>query len=214
MIPVFLQIGILIPETIGREGVAMRKFNITGLCVPHMHYMVDISAKINEITQMVDEGLYFTINRARQYGKTTTLTLLGNRLKEKYVVPQLSFEGLGDYPFESEKNFCGKFADIFARSLVSIDYGEDNLDTWKTNRPETMDDLGVAITNFCKASPLPVLLTIDEVDKSSNNQVFLNFLGLLRNKYLLRSAGKDTTFHSVILAGVYDVKNLKRKITG
>ena len=77
-----------------------------------------------------------------------------------------------------------------------------------------MDDLGVAITNFCKTSPLPVLLTIDEVDKSSNNQVFLNFLGLLRNKYLLRSAGKDTTFHSVILAGVYDVKNLKRKITG
>ncbi|MBP2031336.1 hypothetical protein J2Z42_000001, partial [Clostridium algifaecis] len=31
-------------------------------------------------------------------------------------------------------------------------------------------------------------------------------------KYLLRNAGKDRTFHSVILAGVHDVKSLKLKI--
>ena len=53
---------------------------------------------------------------------------------------------------------------------------------------------------------------IDEVDKSSNNQLFLSFLGMLRNKYLLRNAGKDYIFHSVILAGVHDVKSLKIKI--
>jgi hypothetical protein len=55
---------------------------------------------------------------------------------------------------------------------------------------------------------------IDEVDKTSSNQVFLNFLGMLRNKFLLRNDGLDTAFQSVILAGVYDIKNLKRKITG
>lgn len=53
---------------------------------------------------------------------------------------------------------------------------------------------------------------IDEVDKSSNNQLFLSFLGMLRNKYLLRNASKDYTFYSVILAGVHDVKSLKFKI--
>jgi hypothetical protein len=59
----------------------------------------------------------------------------------------------------------------------------------------------------------PVLLMIDEVDKSSDNQLFLNFLGMLRNKYLERSRrGMTSTFHSVILAGVYDVKNLKLKL--
>ncbi|MEE1542186.1 MAG: hypothetical protein UF067_06925, partial [Paludibacteraceae bacterium] len=59
----------------------------------------------------------------------------------------------------------------------------------------------------------PVLLMIDEVDKSSDNQLFLNFLGMLRNKYLERSRrGMTSTFHSVILAGVYDVKNLKIKL--
>jgi hypothetical protein len=50
---------------------------------------------------------------------------------------------------------------------------------------------------------------IDEVDKSSNNQLFLSFLGMLRDKFLLRNMGKDKTFHSVTLAGVHDVKSLK-----
>lgn len=38
------------------------------------------------------------------------------------------------------------------------------------------------------------------------------FLGLLRNKYLERQQKRDHTFKSVILAGVYDIKNLKLKL--
>ncbi|MCP4629190.1 MAG: AAA family ATPase, partial [bacterium] len=57
-----------------------------------------------------------------------------------------------------------------------------------------------------------VVLLIDEVDKSSNSQLFLTFLGMLRNKYLKRNKGRDYTFHSVILAGVHDIKTLKTKI--
>ncbi|MGM0502904.1 MAG: GxxExxY protein, partial [Bacillota bacterium] len=40
----------------------------------------------------------------------------------------------------------------------------------------------------------------------------LDFLGMLRNKYLLAKEGEDYTFHNVILAGVHDVKNLKLKL--
>jgi hypothetical protein len=54
----------------------MREFNVTGLCIPSKHYMADISEKIRQIMAMVENGQYFTINRARQYGKTTTLALL------------------------------------------------------------------------------------------------------------------------------------------
>lgn len=68
------------------------------------------------------------------------------------------------------------------------------------------------ITRLCKASNKKVVLMIDEVDKSSDNQIFLSFLGLLREKYLKCQQGKDITFQSVILAGVYDVKSLKLKI--
>lgn len=35
---------------------------------------------------------------------------------------------------------------------------------------------------------------------------------MLREKYLKQKSGKDDTFKSVILAGVYDIKNLKLKL--
>jgi len=57
-----------------------------------------------------------------------------------------------------------------------------------------------------------LVLMIDEVDQISNNRVFLDFLSMLRKKYLARNQNKDFTFHSVILAGVYDIKNLRWKI--
>ena len=53
-------------------------------------------------------------------------------------------------------------------------------------------------------------LMIDEVDSASNNQVFLDFLAQLRAQYIERDI--QPTFRAVILAGVYDVKNLRRKI--
>jgi len=62
--------------------------------------------------------------------------------------------------------------------------------------------LSIAIKEMVVKSQKNIVLIIDEVDKSSNNQLFLSFLGMLRNKYLQRSVGKDITFHSEILAGV------------
>ncbi|MDE6221158.1 MAG: 9-O-acetyl-N-acetylneuraminate esterase, partial [Lachnospiraceae bacterium] len=53
-------------------------------------------------------------------------------------------------------------------------------------------------------------LMIDEVDNASNNQVFVDFLAQLRGYYLSRE--DSPIFHSVILAGVYDIKNLKLKL--
>jgi transposase len=60
------------------------------------------------------------------------------------------------------------------------------------------------------STPKKVVILIDEVDQSSNNDVFIKFLALLRNKYLQRTTFE--TFHSVVLAGVHDVKSLKLKI--
>lgn len=51
---------------------------------------------------------------------------------------------------------------------------------------------------------------IDEVDQASGHKVFLDFLGMLRSKYLKRMT--RPVFQSVILAGVYDIKNLKQRI--
>jgi len=49
------------------------------------------------------------------------------------------------------------------------------------------------------------------VDASSNYLAFLNFLAMLRNKYLERFETRHATFHSIVLAGVHDIKSLKYK---
>ena len=59
-----------------------KRFNVTGTCIPEMHYMVDTSNKINEIMKLIEKEKYFVINRPRQYGKTTTLYLLNKQLKK------------------------------------------------------------------------------------------------------------------------------------
>lgn len=59
------------------KGATIKEFNTTAICVPSKHYMVDPTDKAAEIRRLVDAGKYFTMNRARQYGKTTTLTAPG-----------------------------------------------------------------------------------------------------------------------------------------
>ena len=67
-----------------------KRFCITGTCIPEKNYMVDISDRIDRIIQdYIENGKYFTINRARQYGKTTTLYLLERRLQKDYIVLSL-----------------------------------------------------------------------------------------------------------------------------
>lgn len=63
---------------------------------------------------------------------------------------------------------------------------------------------------MCAKASKPIVLMIDEVDSASNNQVFIDFLEQLRMYYLNKD--KMSTFHSVILVGVYDIKNLKLKL--
>ena len=63
-----------------------RIFNTSADCKPGLHYMVDIEDRLIEMKAMVDRGDYFTVNRARQFGKTTTLKALGRYLKKDYQV--------------------------------------------------------------------------------------------------------------------------------
>nr|WP_211231333.1 AAA-like domain-containing protein [Halonatronum saccharophilum] len=190
----------------------MKKFNITGTCIPKRHYMVDISNKLDQIEKLVEEGSYFTINRPRQYGKTTTIFMLEKRLSRSDYLPIfISFEGIGDLAFEEEGAFVKSFLrqikkEVRLKEKWIVDFIKEY------NTIESFDDLDEFIDDLVIKVDKKVVLMIDEVDKSSNNQLFLSFLGILRNKYLRANMGKDYTFHSIILAGVHDVKNLKVKL--
>jgi len=188
----------------------MREFNVTGLCIPKRHYMVDTNNKLEQIKAMVDRGNYFTINRGRQYGKTTTLFLLQKMLKDGYIVLSLSFEGVGDESFVSEATFCRTFMELVHRALKFTDVPDEYRESWLNDAVDGFFSLDDHITDMCRDKKL--VLMIDEVDKSSNNRVYLHFLGMLRDKYLRQAQEADHSFHSVILAGVYDIKNIKLKM--
>ena len=194
-----------------RESRMDRRFNVAGTCIPEKHFMADTSDKIDRIVRLIEQDSYFVMNRARQYGKTTTLMLLWRRLKERYIVINTSFEGMGSEAFGTEDTFVRRICSRFARGLRMSGYHEAQGKLWDTFAPEeNLDTLKERITAFCAQADREVLLFIDEVDKSTDNQMFLNFLGLLRELYLERAFG-TVTFKSVILAGVYDIKNLKIK---
>lgn len=80
-----------------------------------------------------------------------------------------------------------------AECLKNQNASETIIEEW--NEPLSdkfpLRSLGMKITRLCKASNKKVVLMIDEVDKSSDNQIFLSFLGLLREKYLKCQQGKD-----------------------
>lgn len=79
-----------------------RRFNVDGICYPEEHYMVDMEDRLEEIKKLIDDGKYFVINRARQYGKTTVLGMLTRKLSHEYQIFSISFEGLGDAAFRNE----------------------------------------------------------------------------------------------------------------
>ena len=237
----------------------MKEFNVTGLCVPEVDYMVDISDKVKRIKELIDRRCYFTINCARQYGKTTTLAMLERELRDEYLMFSISFEGLGDESFATSAAFCSAFMELMRRAAhfahaaaaepapatpapaapaaaaatpespaaaattpespapsaasAAASAADDGFsDAW--HDPDIKDFISLSrhITRMCKGRR--IVLMVDEVDKVSNNVVFLHFLGMMREKFLARKQGADHTFHSVILAGVYDIKNIKIKLEG
>ncbi len=194
----------------------MRKeFNDTGICIKDEHFMVDTTLKIENIFELIERKKYFIMNRPRQFGKTTALYRLHEELltKDDYLTILLSFEVSSDNVFKDIETFCAYFITIFNRKLKQYYPNQEifldqNLQTTEIE----FNKLSAQITDFTQKIQKKVVILIDEVDKSTNNQLFLHFLGMLRDKYLERNTFPFSTFHSVILVGIHDIKTIKLKI--
>ncbi|MDO5550663.1 MAG: AAA-like domain-containing protein, partial [Lachnospiraceae bacterium] len=191
-------------------------FNVNGACRSNRHYMVDLKSRLEEIKGMIDAGEYFTINRARQYGKTTILRSLADFLKKDYQVVSLDFQNIESVEFANGSTFVHalareinkrirRFSDVPEEVREKIIQLADNVE-----RTVRMAELFACFSQWCEQTEKPLVLIIDEVDKAANNEVFVDFLAQLRAGYLDRD--EIPTFQSVILAGVYDVRSIRRKI--
>lgn len=210
-----------VSERITNGTKRARTFNTTGVCNPEQHYMVDLAERLAQVRILVDAGNYFTINRARQFGKTTTLNALAGYLNHEYFVVSMDFQmQMSNAKFKNENSFALAFAKAFIASFRVNKKSEGSVYEAAISRfaesfstaPDSYElvELFQALSALCGDLPEDVVLMIDEVDSATNNQVFLDFLAQLRGYYINRS--RFATFKSVILAGVCDIKNLKRKL--
>ncbi len=192
----------------------MKIFNTTVLCVPNKHYMVDLSSRVQSIiTDYIEPGKYFVINRARQYGKTTMLQALTTALKPRYYGLSISFAGRPSM-FKNEQAFVNGFVRKLHTAMKHAGMKRELIAGFSVPKDSEnpLEDLSDAITDLCDASDKEIVLMIDEVDEATNNDLMIYFLAALRDKYIFRERGEDNTFKSVVLAGVYDIKNLKLKM--
>ena len=172
--------------------------------------------RLEQMKAMIDAGKYFTINRASQFGKTTTLKALERFLENDYTVISLDFQMVSYADFEKEESFVKALSreilDALEGDCIIPPDIKEELEAFASGREKTgtLSELFRCLSRWCRQSEKKIVLMVDEADSASNNQVFLDFLALLRGYYINRD--KKPAFQSVILAGVYDVKNLKRKI--
>lgn len=196
----------------------MRRFNTAGTCRPNEHYMVDITERLEVIRTLIANGDYFCINRGRQYGKTTTLEAVSNVLSDEFCIFSISFEALSDSCYADEERLYASIAYLMAECfewtpLKSLDDEVRNrIASFVDEHDEkcTEKELSKFISHICNENSKPLVLLVDEVDQAGNYPSFLKLLALLRKMYLKRNT--IPAFQSVILSGVYDIKNLKLKM--
>lgn len=90
-------------------------------------------------------------------------------------------------------------------SFISDD--KEYIMKWANNDITDFRSLSRHIREMCRDRK--TVLIIDNADIAKDNRVFLEFLSMLSERYLLRESGEDNgTFHSVILAETNSKENM------
>lgn len=83
--------------------------------------MVNLDSRLQAIKKMVDAGPYITVNRGRQYGKTTTLMALEQYLRDQYYVLNMDFQtAMRGAAFKTEYTFSSVLANEFVYLFEAV----------------------------------------------------------------------------------------------
>lgn len=189
----------------------MRFFNTEGPMRAHEHYTIPPLDRIalDETLALIARGLYFALHAPRQTGKTSTLLALRDHLNSgaagDFRAVYANLEDAQVFREDLEPAMRTILAMIARQERL---LGEDLLDgIWSDALAEVGAGtaFGEALTRWCRASPRPLVLLLDEVDALVGDTL-LSLLRQLRSGFAQRPAAFPA---SVVLCGVRNVRDYR-----
>ena len=187
----------------------MRFFNTAGPNMPELHYCIPALERLDldEVLRLVRDKKYFMLHAPRQTGKTSVLFALQGLLTRQgyhclYVTVEEAGTGLEDVE-QAVRTVLDSLA-YAARDLLGDPFLSG---VWVGILAESGPKraLRIALQEWAKASPKPLVLLIDEIDALQGETLF-SVLQQLRAGYSWRS---EAFPQSVVLCGMRDVRNYR-----
>ena len=188
----------------------MRYFNTEGPVVADEHYCIPPLGRVDleEILLLIEWKKYFVLHAPRQTGKTSMLKALAERLNAdgKYRCLYMNIEGAQTARGDVAAAIAAVFDEMAKRARIAL--GDTSLQAQQAEillRRSPNMALNLFLTWWASASPVPLVLMIDEIDTLVGDAL-ISVLRQLRAGYDLRPKHFP---HSVILCGVRDVRDYR-----
>ncbi len=188
----------------------MRFFNTEGPVVPEDHYGLPPLQRwdLEEILALIDRKKYFLLHAPRQTGKTTCLLALEDYLNRegRYRAVYANIEPAQAYREKVDKGMAVVVEQMSRSARDQLgDAGAAALgrEVIATSTGGTIVE--EFLTRWCEASPLPMVLLLDEVDALVGDTL-ISLLRQLRAGYPKRPTQFPQT---VILCGVRDLRDYR-----
>jgi len=185
----------------------LREFNIFGPVYPHIHYHIDRTEVKGHIREKIEKGRYFTLNAARQTGKTTIFREVIAELEKDgdYFGILLSFETMRNVQKDRFYEVLGKI--LSRRNLSKL---EKFANGKELPEPDNLRDQSGFMSWLREVGTIinrRGLLIIDEFD-AIGSELAEPMLGAFRDMYLNRHETDEYVLQSIILVGVRNIPAL------
>jgi len=187
----------------------MRFFNTAGPIQPDIHYYLPPLERLSkdEILALIASRKYFILHAPRQTGKTTCLLALVGELNRtgQYRAVYANIEpaqALREQVERAMRTILSQISDS-ATQFLDDPLPARRMADLLTERGE--DAFSALLKEWSQASPLPLVLMLDEVDALIGDTL-ISLLRQLRAGYAARPHGFP---QSVILCGVRDVRDYR-----
>jgi hypothetical protein len=171
--------------------------------------MLPPERRLPEVGRLIDREFYFVIHAPRQSGKTTCFEALAGDLTAggRYTALHSTCEKGQTAGSDVERGVRAVLRDIeMEAARLPAELRPEPLDSFESVEAESR--LGAYLAGWCRRSPLPVVLFLDEID-ALQDETLLSVLRQLRAGY---SGRPDWFPQSIALIGLRDVRDYRIRV--